>query len=239
VGPWAHGAAYSKKVPQLTPAAILEKYGPREAMEYDVVIVGAGPAGLATAIRLKQLAALEGKEVAVVVLEKGSEPGAHIVSGAIVDPVAITELFPNWRELGAPLKQEVTSDRFLFLSETGATQTPEFLLPDCFKNHGNFIVSLGDVVRWMAQQAEALGVEIFPGFAAAEVLYNDDGSVKGVATGNMGVGKDGRMKAFSSAWSCMRAIRSSPKVRAAIWANSSSHAINSTPAVIRKVMASA
>lgn len=191
MGPWAHGAAYSKKVPQLTPAAILEKYGPREAMEYDVVIVGAGPAGLATAIRLKQLAALEGKEVAVVVLEKGSEPGAHIVSGAIVDPVAITELFPNWRELGAPLKQEVTSDRFLFLSETGATQTPEFLLPDCFKNHGNFIVSLGDVVRWMAQQAEALGVEIFPGFAAAEVLYNDDGSVKGVATGNMGVGKDG------------------------------------------------
>ena len=187
----AHTEVRSTKVFQMLPEAILEKYGPREAMEYDVVIVGAGPAGLATAIRLKQLAALQVKEVSVVVLEKGSEPGAHILSGAIIDPRALTELFPNWRELGAPLNQEVTSDRFLFLSETGATATPEFLLPDCFKNHGNFIVSLGSVVRWLAQQAEGLGVEIFPGFAAAQVLYNDDASVKGVATGNMGVGKDG------------------------------------------------
>ena len=175
----------------MSPQQILEQYGPREAMEYDVVVVGAGPAGLATAIRLKQLAALEGGEVSVVVLEKGSEPGAHILSGAIMDPRAITELFPKWNEMDAPLKQEVSSDHFLFLDESGAKSTPEWLLPDCFKNHGNYIVSLGAVTRWLAQQAEALGVEIFPGFAAAEVLYNDDGSVKGVATGNMGVGKDG------------------------------------------------
>ena len=175
----------------MSPQQILEQYGPREAMEYDVVVVGAGPAGLATAIRLKQLAALEGGEVSVVVLEKGSEPGAHILSGAIMDPRAITELFPRWNEMDAPLKQEVSSDHFLFLDESGAKSTPEWLLPDCFKNHGNYIVSLGAVTRWLAQQAEGLGVEIFPGFAAAEVLYNDDGSVKGVATGNLGLGKDG------------------------------------------------
>ena len=175
----------------MTSDEILARYGPREAMEYDLVIVGAGPAGLATAIRLKQLASTHGKEVSVVVLEKGSEPGAHILSGAIMDPGALTELLPDWKELGAPLNQPVTADRFLFLTETGAKATPDFFLPDCFKNHGNYIISLGNVVRWMAQQAEALGVEIFPGFAAAEVLYNDDGSVKGVATGNLGIGKDG------------------------------------------------
>ncbi len=160
-------------------------------MEYDVVVVGAGPGGLSTAIRLKQLAAERGQDVSVVVLEKGSEPGAHILSGAIMDPRALTELFPDWQERGAPLHQPVTDDAFLLMTETGATRVPNLFLPPCFDNHGNYIVSLGDVTRWLGEQAEALGVEIFPGFAAAEVLYNEQGAVKGVATGNMGVGKDG------------------------------------------------
>jgi electron-transferring-flavoprotein dehydrogenase len=175
----------------MTPEAILAQYGPREAMEYDVVVVGAGPAGLATAIRLKQLAQERSHEISVVVLEKGSEPGAHILSGAIMDPRALTELLPKWKEDGAPLNQPVTSDRFLFLTESGSRSTPDFFLPDCFKNHGNYVISLGNVVKWLAAQAEALGVEIFPGFAAAEVLYAENGAVRGVATGNLGLGKDG------------------------------------------------
>src|SRR5947208_11381864 len=141
----------------MTPQAILEKYGPREAMEYDVLVIGAGPGGLATAIRIKQLAAEQGKEVSVVVLEKGSEPGAHILSGAVMDPRAISELIPNWKELGAPLNQPVTGDKFLVFTETGATATPHVLLPDCFRNEGNYVISLGNVVRWLATQAEALG----------------------------------------------------------------------------------
>ena len=164
----------------------------RESMEYDVVVVGAGPAGLAAAIRLKQLAAEHSHEINVCVIEKGSEVGAHILSGAVMDPRAINELLPNWKELGAPLNTLVTEDRFLFLSATGSTQLPAFMLPGCLQNHGNYVVSLGNVCRWLGQQAEGLGVEIFPGFAAAEVLFDDKGAVAGVATGDMGVGRDGK-----------------------------------------------
>ena len=163
----------------------------REVMEYDVVVVGAGPAGLAAAIRLKQLAAAAGSEISVVVLEKGSEVGAHILSGAVMDPRALNELIPDWQQKNAPLNAPVSEDRFMFLTESSAFKVPGFMLPACFQNHGNYVISLGAVCRWLGQQAESLGVEIFPGFAAAEVLYTEAGGVKGVATGDMGIGKDG------------------------------------------------
>ncbi|WKU18859.1 electron transfer flavoprotein-ubiquinone oxidoreductase [Advenella alkanexedens] len=163
----------------------------RESMEYDVVVVGGGPAGLSTAIKLKQLSNENNKDISVCVLEKGGEIGAHILSGAVMDPQALDELIPDWKEKGAPLETAVKEDEFLFLSETGARKTPHWMLPPCFKNEGNYIVRLGDVTRWLGEQAENLGVDIFPGFAATEVLYDDNGAVRGVATGDMGVNRDG------------------------------------------------
>ena len=160
----------------------------REAMEYDVVIVGAGPSGLSTAIRLKQLAETAGTELSVCVVEKGSEVGAHILSGAVIETRALAELFPDWQERGAPLNTPVKEDRFLFLTTEKAYKLPT---PPQMHNEGNYVVSLGNVVRWLGEQAENLGVEIYPGFAASEVLYHDDGSVKGIATGDMGVEKNG------------------------------------------------
>lgn len=173
-----------------------EVLGERESMDVDVVIVGAGPAGLAAAIRLKQIALEKGEDVSVVVLEKGSEVGAHILSGAVIDPIALDSLLPEWREEDTPIKTKVTADHFLVLGPAGAARLPNMLMPKLMNNHGNYIVSLGNVCRWLAEKAEALGVEIYPGFAAAELLYDEAGRVVGVATGDMGIGRDGQPNAM-------------------------------------------
>ncbi|QGX38917.1 electron transfer flavoprotein-ubiquinone oxidoreductase [Permianibacter aggregans] len=166
----------------------------RESMEFDVVIVGGGPAGLASAIRLRQLSEQHGQDISVCVVEKGSEIGAHILSGAVFEPRALNELLPNWKELGAPLNTPVSDEEFLFLSEKSSWSWPTSLLIPQQRNHGNYIISLGNLCRWLGQQAEAMGVNVFPGFAASEVLYHDDGSVAGIATGDMGVARDGTHK---------------------------------------------
>jgi electron-transferring-flavoprotein dehydrogenase len=188
-----------------------EELPPRESMEFDVVIVGAGPSGLSAAIRLKQI----NPDLSVVVVEKGSEVGAHILSGAVIDPVSLDKLVPDWREdADCPLKTQVKDDQFFWMTGSSAIKLPNFMMPPLMDNHHCYIGSLGDVCRWLGPRAEALGVEIYPGFAAVEVLYGENGEVRGIATGDMGVGRDGKPKdSFTRGMELLASTRCSPKAR--------------------------
>jgi electron-transferring-flavoprotein dehydrogenase len=201
----------------------------RESMAFDVVIVGAGPAGLSAAIRLKQIQ----PDLAVVVVEKGSEVGAHILSGAVIDPIGLDRLLPDWRGEETPIVTQVTDDRFYYLGASGSLRLPNLLMPPLLNNHGCFIVSLGEVCRWLAGKAEGLGVEIYPGFAAAELLTGENGEVAGIATGDMGVRKNGEPGP-----NCAASTRCSRKVRAAVSASRQSPATSSPPTATSRNSAS-
>jgi len=211
----------------------------RESMEFDVVIVGAGPAGLSAACRLMQAAKEKEQEITVCVVEKGSEVGAHILSGAVFEPKALDELFPNWKELGAPLHTEVKGDDiFLLSSETKGLKIPNMLVPKTMHNEGNYIISLGNLCRWLAEQAENLGVEIFPGFAAAETIYHEDGAVKGILIGDMGLTEAKKKILTCLAWNYMLSTRYLPKVVADTLVKSCKSALTSMKGKARSIMVS-
>lgn len=217
---WGHAHPNTYKMPRalIQERSIVE----REFMEFDVVIVGAGPAGLSAACRLKQKAADAGQEISVCVVEKGSEVGAHILSGAVFEPRALNELFPNWKELEAPLNTPVKRDDIYVLkSPEAAAKVPNFFVPKTMHNEGNYIISLGNLCRWLAQQAEGLGVEIYPGFAAQEALIDENGVVRGIVTGDLGVDREGNPKEgyYTPAWNCAPSTPCSPKAAVATSVN--------------------